>query len=114
MRAQIDKICNETGVWPHAVLSAHAHNFQRFTRVHQSMEIPYIVAGNGGHNVARLKREPDAVPRRRRPTSPKQAAPRVTKPRFGLRLCSRPPALGRILCDWKTMMTRTTAICVLS
>jgi hypothetical protein len=38
MRAQIDKICNETGVWPHAVLSAHAHNFQRFTRVHQSME----------------------------------------------------------------------------
>jgi hypothetical protein len=60
MRAQIDNICNETGVWPHAVLSAHAHNFQRFTRVHQSMEIPYIVAGNGGHNVTRLKREPDA------------------------------------------------------
>ena len=60
MRAQIDKTCAETGVWPHAVLSAHAHNYQRFTRVHQAMQIPYIVAGNGGHNVARLKREPDA------------------------------------------------------
>jgi hypothetical protein len=60
MLAQIDKICSDTGVWPHAVLSAHAHNFQRFTRVYQSMETPYIVAGNGGHNVARLKREPVA------------------------------------------------------
>jgi Calcineurin-like phosphoesterase len=60
MRAQIDQICNQTGVWPHAVLSAHAHNFQRFTRVHQAMEIPYIVAGNGGHAVTRLKREANA------------------------------------------------------
>jgi hypothetical protein len=42
------------------VLSAHAHNFQRFTRVHQAMEIPYIVAGNGGHAVTRLKREANA------------------------------------------------------
>ena len=36
------------------------------------------------------------VPRRRRPTPPKQAVPRVTKPRFGLRPCSRPLALSRI------------------
>jgi hypothetical protein len=60
MRAQIDEICKKTGVWPHAVLSAHAHNYQRFTRMHQSMQIPYIVAGNGGHNIARLKRQPEA------------------------------------------------------
>ena len=60
MRAQIDQICAETGVWPHAVLSAHAHNYQRFTRVHRAMQIPYVLAGNGGHNVARLKRAPDA------------------------------------------------------
>ena len=60
MRAQIDQICNQTGVWPHAVLSGHAHNYQRFTRVHQAMEIPYIIAGNGGHAVNRLKREIDA------------------------------------------------------
>jgi hypothetical protein len=60
MLAQIDKICEETGVWPHAVLSGHAHNYQRFTRVRQAMQIPYIIAGNGGHAVARLKREPEA------------------------------------------------------
>jgi hypothetical protein len=60
MRAQIDKICTDTGVWPHAVLSAHAHNYQRFTRVHGSMQIPYIIAGNGGHNVSPIKREPKA------------------------------------------------------
>ncbi len=60
MLAQIDQICVDTKVWPHAVLSAHAHNYQRFTRVHQGMEIPYIIAGNGGHAVAHLKRELDA------------------------------------------------------
>jgi len=60
MRGQIDEICAETGVWPHAVLSAHAHNYQRFTRVHQAMQIPYVLAGNGGHNIARLKRIRDA------------------------------------------------------
>jgi hypothetical protein len=51
MLKQIDDICNETGVWPHAVLSGHAHNYQRFTRVHHNTQIPYIIAGNGGHAV---------------------------------------------------------------
>ena len=60
MLAQIDAICEETGVWPHAVLSGHAHNYQRFTRVRQAMQISYIIAGNGGHAVAPLKREPKA------------------------------------------------------
>ena len=54
MRQEIDAICDKTGVWPHAVLSAHAHNYQRFTRVHGDTRIPYIVAGNGGHGLARL------------------------------------------------------------
>jgi hypothetical protein len=60
MLAQIDKICDQAGMWPHAVLSGHAHNYQRFTRMHEAMQIPYIIAGNGGHAVARLKREPQA------------------------------------------------------
>jgi hypothetical protein len=60
MRKQIDAAYAQANVWPHAVLSAHAHNYQRFTRVHENMEIPYIVAGNGGHNVTRLKRAKDA------------------------------------------------------
>jgi hypothetical protein len=54
MLAQIDAICNAAGVWPHAVLSAHAHNYQRFSRDHGGRNTPYIIAGNGGHNVTRL------------------------------------------------------------
>ena len=57
VRQEIDAICAETGVWPHAVLSAHAHNYQRFTREHAGMQIPYLVAGNGGHGVSRLVRK---------------------------------------------------------
>ncbi len=54
MAKQIDKACKVTGIWPHAVLSGHAHNYQRFTRSHASMEIPYIVCGNSGHGLMRL------------------------------------------------------------
>ena len=50
-------ICSDVGVWPHAVLSGHAHNYQRFTRVHGQTQIPYIVCGNGGHGLARLARK---------------------------------------------------------
>ncbi|HLZ98490.1 MAG TPA: metallophosphoesterase, partial [Steroidobacteraceae bacterium] len=52
MSAQIDAICAKTGVWPHAFLSGHAHNYQRFTRTRSAdkTQIPYIVCGNGGHN----------------------------------------------------------------
>ncbi|MBV9538532.1 MAG: metallophosphoesterase [Acidisphaera sp.] len=57
MTQQIDKICHETGVWPHAVLSAHAHNYQRFTRKRGDAEVPYLIAGNGGHGLQRLSRE---------------------------------------------------------
>jgi hypothetical protein len=57
MGAQIDKVCNDAGVWPHAVLSGHAHNYQRFTRLHGQTQIPYIVCGNGGHGLAKLARK---------------------------------------------------------
>jgi hypothetical protein len=56
MLSQIDAACNEAGVWPHAVLSGHAHNYQRFTRLHDNTQIPHIVCGNGGHAVAKLMR----------------------------------------------------------
>ena len=61
MVSQIDRICEQTGVWPHAVLSAHAHNYQRFTRSRGDTQIPYIVAGNGGHGLARLSRRGESV-----------------------------------------------------
>ena len=56
MRQQMDRICAEVGVWPHAVLRA--------TRIPTSAsrgiapdgtEIPYIICGNGGHNVQKLQ-----------------------------------------------------------
>ena len=52
--AEVDAICDELGVWPHAVFSAHAHNYQRFTRHRDGRDTPYLVAGNGGHGVTRL------------------------------------------------------------
>lgn len=53
---QIDTLCDGVGVWPHAFLSGHAHNYQRFTRTRRSdgTQIPYVVCGNGGHNVQKL------------------------------------------------------------
>ena len=61
MLAQIDAVCQAVGVWPHAVLSGHAHNYQRFTRAHGATRIPYIIGGNGGHATARLVRKGGAV-----------------------------------------------------
>lgn len=59
MLKQIDAACANAGTWPHAVLSGHAHNYQRFTRVRnlgtkEETHIPYVTCGNGGHNVTRL------------------------------------------------------------
>lgn len=58
MQAQIDKICADTGVWPHAFLSGHAHNYQRFTRTRNAgkTQIPYIICGNGGHGLQALSK----------------------------------------------------------
>jgi hypothetical protein len=54
MLADIDDACEAAGVWPHAVLSGHAHNYQRFTRTKDGRQTPFVVAGGGGHAVARL------------------------------------------------------------
>jgi Calcineurin-like phosphoesterase len=50
MLADIDSACTTAGVWPHAVLSGHSHNYQRFTRLVNGYQIPYVVAGCGGHS----------------------------------------------------------------
>jgi Icc-related predicted phosphoesterase len=60
MLRQIDSICQEAGVYPHAFVSGHAHNYQRYTRVisfsgaANDYEVPFIVCGNGGHNASPL------------------------------------------------------------
>jgi hypothetical protein len=60
MLRQIDGICRSEGVYPHAFLSAHAHNYQRYTRIidfaGKEFDVPFIVCGDGGHNVNPLVR----------------------------------------------------------
>jgi hypothetical protein len=50
MLQDIDSACQAAGVWPHAVFSGHAHNYQRYTRTVGGIQIPYLVAGCGGHS----------------------------------------------------------------
>jgi hypothetical protein len=51
----IDSICKDVGIYPHAFLSAHQHNYQRFTRSIQfggkKIEVPFVVCGSGGHHI---------------------------------------------------------------
>ncbi len=45
----IDTASKAAGFWPDAVLSGHAHLYQRFTRkTTDGRQIPYVVAGSGG------------------------------------------------------------------
>ena len=51
----LDSAMANTGVMPHAVLSGHVHNMQRFTRKVNNREIPYVIDGRGGYaNTERL------------------------------------------------------------
>jgi hypothetical protein len=58
MLQTIDTACTAAGVWPHAILSGHAHNYQRYTRSIQvdgrRAEVPCVVAGTGGIGVQRV------------------------------------------------------------
>lgn len=55
MLQDLDTASKAAGFWPHAYLSAHAHNYQRYTRSVAGIDIPYLVAGGGGHNVVKLQ-----------------------------------------------------------
>ena len=55
MSQDIDTAAQAAGFWPHAVFSGHAHNYQRFTRTAGGGQIPYVVAGSGGHNASPLQ-----------------------------------------------------------
>jgi hypothetical protein len=47
----IDTACRGAGLWPDAVLSGHAHLYQRFSRSVPGLgrAIPYVVSGSGGY-----------------------------------------------------------------
>jgi hypothetical protein len=57
MLQDLDQAATSAGFWPHAVLSGHAHNYERFTRQMKTTQIPYIIAGCGGHGITRLQAE---------------------------------------------------------
>jgi hypothetical protein len=60
MLQDMDAACTRAGVWPHAVLAGHVHNYQRFTRIRpDGTKIPYVSCGNLGHNVQALTRKGD-------------------------------------------------------
>jgi hypothetical protein len=58
----IDQACQQAGLWPDAVLSGHAHLYQRFTREVDGREIPYIVSGSGGFAATKPQPGSDEVP----------------------------------------------------
>jgi hypothetical protein len=66
MLKDLDSAFNTAGIAPDAVISGHAHNYQRFMRTvtvgGKSMQVPYVVAGNGGHNIQPLKVRFDRKP----------------------------------------------------
>jgi predicted phosphodiesterase len=49
MANEIDAACAQAGLWPDVLLAGHAHLYQRFSRSVGGRQIPYIVAGSGGH-----------------------------------------------------------------
>jgi uncharacterized protein YukJ len=53
LRDAMDKAANDAGCWPDAVLSGHAHIYQRMSRTvpvgNANWQIPYIVDGSGGN-----------------------------------------------------------------
>ena len=54
MLQQIDDACKAVGIGPDALIAGHSHTYQRYTRnvsiAGKAAEVPYIVAGCGGHN----------------------------------------------------------------
>jgi len=54
MLKQIDDACTAAGIGPDALIAGHSHTYQRYTRdvsiAGKQVQVPYIVAGCGGHN----------------------------------------------------------------
>jgi Calcineurin-like phosphoesterase len=59
MLADIDDACKQAGIQPDAILAAHSHNYQRFTRninfKNESWQVPYYVIGTGGRGTVPLE-----------------------------------------------------------
>ena len=66
MQKDLDDACQKGGLMPDVVLTAHAHNYQRFTRRinfgGRALEIPYIVAGTAGRGIQPVKQPAKGQP----------------------------------------------------
>jgi Calcineurin-like phosphoesterase len=66
MLQDLDAAFKAAAIQPDAILSGHAHNYQRFTREitfnGTTVQVPYVVAGCGGHNITPLKPRSDRKP----------------------------------------------------
>ncbi|HAE83198.1 MAG TPA: metallophosphoesterase [Ktedonobacter sp.] len=58
----LDQAIQKTNRIPDAVFAGHVHNYQRFTRVLNGRDIPYIVAGAGGYWHLHSMQKPQGVP----------------------------------------------------
>jgi hypothetical protein len=80
--AAIDQAIATTKVVPHAVLSGHVHNYQRFTRDLDGRQIPYVIEGRGGYANSRramhkIQKGPDGKPPRPGTATPSQVDPEL-------------------------------------
>jgi Calcineurin-like phosphoesterase len=59
MMADIEEAITYAGnYWPHALISGHVHNYERYTRAVGKAEIPFIIAGSGGHDITKIRTDP--------------------------------------------------------
>ena len=58
MLHSIDDICQSTGVFPDAFFSAHAHNYQRYTRRIGGKQYPVLCARNRRYINSENSRQP--------------------------------------------------------
>jgi Calcineurin-like phosphoesterase len=87
MLREIDEICLDRGVYPHAILCAHAHNYQRYTRTFnfhgKEIDLPFVLCGDSGHNVnpltKRKRGQPSLEPKNGSDVTYLDAKPRVGK-----------------------------------
>jgi hypothetical protein len=78
----------DSGQFPDVVLSAHAHHYQRLRYTYESgRQIPYLIAGGGGH----IPVEPLSKPCQNQQSSVPATPPRVVYPPRGA-----PPAGDRV------------------
>lgn len=51
MLNDIDDACNQAKIYPDALMAAHAHSYQAYTRYINDIEVPYTVNGCGGRGL---------------------------------------------------------------